>query len=171
MLRVHSTGRMVVGKYPRQTCPQQGQRKTSTVFKLFLYFPPPTRKSQPLLETSCVIQRNIPTKSCRRQLRPPPSPEPRAQPCAPHLASTFPVPQPGPGSSGGFVFPFPSQHLAERQRGRASVERCLHSLGRAGSLVLHEGPSFFPCKAASTAGTNANASSTFGQWGAACALR
>lgn len=57
-----------------------------------------------------------------------PSPEPpsTASYCSP---STFAVPQPGPGHSSGFVFPFPSQHLDEQQRGRASVEPCLRSPG------------------------------------------
>lgn len=97
------------------------------LLKLSLHFPPPTRKSQPLLETSCVMQRNIPTKPCLRQLGPPPSPSPKL--CAPHLASTFPA---LPSAKRGICFSLPSQHLAEGQS-----QRCLWAgLAARGTLVL-----------------------------------
>lgn len=111
------------------------------LLKLSLHFYPPTRKSQPLLETSCVMQRNIPTKPCLRQLGPPPSPSPKL--CAPHLASTFPA---LPSAKRGICFSLPQP--TSGRGGEPAV-----SLGRAGSTRDPCPPPAFP-----------DSSSIFCQW-------
>lgn len=107
--------------------------KLPLLFKLLLFcFPPPTRKSQPLLETSCAIQRNIPTRSCRGQLPLPPWPSPELSP-VPHIWPAHFQPSARPRRQRGICFSLSQPTSGRAAEGRASVERCLRSPGRAGS--------------------------------------
>lgn len=146
-----------MGKYQRQTRPQRGQSKTFIVFfLLFFFFPPPIRKLQPLVETSCFIQRTVPTKSLRqprrssrRLLRPPPSLEPPSTAPCPASGQHICYPSARPWRQLGICFSLSeptSGRAVEGQSRRGAVPLLSRRSDRAGSLVLHRNPPWhWPC--------------------------